>query len=114
MALIDPRLLLLQEQCKPKPPTPGNAAALREAMEMIKDLSLHNDNDLGNVAVRGLLNTLTHIRALALSALAEPPRNCDKIRDWREAVKKILELKLGNGYELLEWLFSSAEEGVAK
>ena len=56
----------------------GSAAKMRVALYEIERMVQWGGSDFGNPVVRGLLNTLTAVRNVALSALSEPPRNCDK------------------------------------
>ena len=60
---------------------PGNAAAMREALESVRNWCL---NRLGNasyqVTIEGLLS-IVH------SALTAPARNCDRFQNFDEAIK---------------------------
>lgn len=50
---------------------------IRETLVTIRALATCGGSDFGNPAIRGLLDQMDTIRAMAQSALAVPPRNCD-------------------------------------
>lgn len=57
----------------------GNAAKLRTGMECIRNAATCGGSDFGNPAIRGLLDQMEKICAIANAALAAPPRNCDML-----------------------------------
>lgn len=62
---------------------PGNAAAMREALEQIADMGERIDNQLGSseetvYALRNERCIAHNISECARSALSAPPRNCDR------------------------------------
>ena len=99
----------------------GNCAKLREAMKRIVAASIVAKN--AN-APEWILQRMADIFAVATTALAAPPRNCDKYANYNDAMKAfevfvIEQGKLGliNPYPgVLRWLFAPAteKEGGAK
>ena len=62
---------------------PGNAVAMREALEQIADMGEQIDNRLGSseetvYALRNERCMAHNISECARSALSAPPRNCDR------------------------------------
>lgn len=77
----------------------GNAAAMREALEEILDETNRS------------VYCIDHIRCLAESALAAPPRNCDRFYSFEEAQKRFLR-ETGSlivAEDILDWLFAEAK-----
>lgn len=91
----------------------NNMAAMREALELFAHMNDDGFYDKSPV-VRSIVNK-------SRAALAAPPRNCDRFRDWDSAAAEyerlVQEGKAEDG-TWCEWLFSvgqyaSAQEGAA-
>ena len=105
----------------------GNAAAMREALErLLKWVEVHTSIYSIRVAPieddpKAVENEKNEAEAMSRAALAAPPRNCDRFRDWDSAAAEyerlVQEGKAEDG-TWCEWLFSvgqyaSAQEGAA-
>lgn len=96
-----------------------NAAVTRRWLKTIRNMSEHNDNDLGNTVVRGLLDQLTRIHTCAREALSAPARNCDRLDD-ADAARAAVKSEFANTMLLdnkqlraiCDWLFAKAEGGA--
>lgn len=64
---------------------PGNAAALREALEVIA-----NEIRIWRASIVGITPDERRLLNVALAALAAPARNCDVSRDAKETIERCL------------------------
>ena len=97
----------------------GNAAAMREALEFLRDKELYllegNVRHCIGLTVFGLEQTCKIMRGVIEEALSEPPRNCDRFNNEREMQFAFLAelLSIGiNGASLEEyskWLLAKAK-----
>ena len=108
------------------PELAGNAAAMREALEFLRDKEL--DLLEGNVrrcvglTVFGLEQACKIIRGVIEEALSAPPRNCDRHGGWLTALKRFNDTDGRDNpwgddvfdSSFLDWLFAPATEGGAK
>ena len=92
----------------------GNAAAMYEALESIRDLLCHVDLRVDEDPER------SKVFKIACAALAKPPRNCDRLLDSVTAIKSYQEETGLNKhqvplwtaaqiYALIDWLFAEAK-----
>ena len=103
----------------PEPRNPSNAAAMREALEKAKYKAVYISRNYRTP--NSLTANIMELMAIINAALAAPPRNCDRFRDWDSAEAEyerlVQEGKAEDG-TWCEWLFSvgqyaSAQEGAA-
>ena len=93
---------------------PGNAAALREALESAhRTLKLVCEH-AGEFVQPRLAEEIIHSGAAVERALAAPARNCDRTKDEADSAVKA---KFGRPWntaedELASWLFAQAEGGA--
>ena len=106
---------------------PGNAAAMREALEWAAQfVELGVDDDLGADG-----QNLATAAEMARAALAAPARNCDTVRDGREALgwcRESVAVERDAAYDrgmrdaaydrgmrdAIRWLLAPAEKGAKK
>ena len=112
---------------------PGNAAAMREALENIANMGEEIDCQLGSsdetvYAFRHERSLAYNISECARTALSAPPRNCDKYKTAEEAYRAFLNLcqkedgclhcrfrDCGTARECsIAWAYETAEEEDAK
>lgn len=91
--------------------TPGNAAALREALEKIVELT---------TPCEGVTSIELQVQGEAITALSSPPRNCDRFKSHGESMRAF-ENETNRGYSLYaegtdsdwreyeNWLFAKAK-----
>ena len=96
--------------------TPGNAAALREALEGIEDdCRVLDRKDMWEEEGECYYDALRDIREKVSAALSAPARNCDRFQTEEEAYAAFMGLfdhfKGERHYQYCRWLFAPAEGG---
>lgn len=93
----------------------GNAAKMREALEICASMGEQIDYQLGSsedtvYAFRGERCLAHNISECARAALSSPPRNCDVLS--KDEVLEMLKDRSFSKEDTIEWLYGKAEGGT--